>query len=220
MILSVRAVKGSTIRISELNRTTQVPVATIKYYLREGLLPPGKQTAPNQADYTDRHVDRLRLVRVLREIGDLSIEAIGAITTALDNPALSRHQLLGIAHRAISPFEITTNAEELEDVDRLLERLEWNVSADAPDRHGLAHALASLRSVGGSVAVDTFIPYAQAADTIAAMEIAGMPTEASSEQAIEYTVVGTVVYGAALTALRRLAQEHHSAKQTHATTAP
>ena len=28
--------------IAELSRRTDVPVATIKYYLREGLLPPGE----------------------------------------------------------------------------------------------------------------------------------------------------------------------------------
>lgn len=204
-------------RVSELSRATGVPVATIKYYLREGLLPPGEQTATNQAEYTDRHVDRLRLVRVLREIGDLSIEAIGAITTALDDPSLSRHQLLGIAHRAISPFDATTHTNELEDVDRLLGQLGWDISADAPDRQGLADALASLRSVAGPISVDTFMPYAQAADALAAMEIAGLPDEGPSERAVEYTVVGTVVYGAALSALRRLAQEHHSASRRHGT---
>ena len=41
-------------RISELSARTGVPVATIKYYLREGLLPEGERTAPTQATYADR----------------------------------------------------------------------------------------------------------------------------------------------------------------------
>ena len=36
-------------RMAELSRRTGVPVPTIKYYLREGLLPPGERTSPNQA---------------------------------------------------------------------------------------------------------------------------------------------------------------------------
>ena len=36
-------------RIAELSQTTGVPVPTIKYYLREGLLPAGELTSPNQA---------------------------------------------------------------------------------------------------------------------------------------------------------------------------
>ena len=34
-------------RIAELSQTTGVPVPTIKYYLREGLLPSGELTSPN-----------------------------------------------------------------------------------------------------------------------------------------------------------------------------
>ena len=45
-------------RIAELSQKTGVPVPTIKYYLREGLLPAGELTSPNQAHYDDRHVQR------------------------------------------------------------------------------------------------------------------------------------------------------------------
>jgi DNA-binding transcriptional MerR regulator len=36
-------------RIGELSKVTGVPVPTIKYYLREGLLPAGELSSPNQA---------------------------------------------------------------------------------------------------------------------------------------------------------------------------
>ncbi|RAC11977.1 MerR family transcriptional regulator, partial [Burkholderia multivorans] len=52
-------------RISELSRRSDVPVATIKYYLREGLLPAGERTSATQAVYTDAHVNRLALIRAL-----------------------------------------------------------------------------------------------------------------------------------------------------------
>jgi DNA-binding transcriptional MerR regulator len=78
-----------------------VPIATIKYYLREGLLPRGEPTAPNQAHYGEPHLHRLRLIRALREVGGLGIEPIRDVVTALDDPDRSLHEVLGAAHRAL-----------------------------------------------------------------------------------------------------------------------
>ena len=48
-------------RISGLAERTGVPVATLKYYLREGLLHAGTATARTQAVYDTTHVERVRL---------------------------------------------------------------------------------------------------------------------------------------------------------------
>ena len=50
-------------RISELSSQTGVPVATIKFYLREKLLQEGIRTSATQAQYNESHVARLRLIR-------------------------------------------------------------------------------------------------------------------------------------------------------------
>ncbi|HEX2028546.1 MAG TPA: MerR family transcriptional regulator, partial [Nitriliruptorales bacterium] len=205
--------RGGTVRISELSRTTGVSVATIKYYLREGLLPPGQATAPNQADYSDVHVHRLRLVRVLREVGGLRIDAIREVVRAVEDPERSLHEVLGVAHRAISPGGAACGPSELAEVDELLAHLGWEVSPDAPDRHELAGALASLRSLGRDVDVRTFLPYAHAVEPLAGGEVQSLRADTPAEVAVEHAVVGTVVYGAALAALRRLAQEHHSGRR-------
>ena len=63
-------------KISELSRESGVPVPTIKFYIREGLLPPGRKTRPNQAEYGGRHLGRLALIRALREDVALPIESI------------------------------------------------------------------------------------------------------------------------------------------------
>ena len=42
--------------MGELSRRSGVPIPTIKFYLREGLLPPGVATAANQADYDEEHL--------------------------------------------------------------------------------------------------------------------------------------------------------------------
>lgn len=205
----MRLSRRERIRISELSAATGVPVATIKYYLREGLLPPGEATAPTQAVYGDQHVRRLRLVRALREVGGLGIEPIRAVVAALEDPTRSRHAVLGAAHRALVPAGDPAPDAELADVDRLLGQLGWRVAPDAPDRSVLARVLASLRALGSEVDADALVPYARAVDALAAMEVQGLPGD--PDAAVERAVVGTVAYGTALLALRRLAQEHHSA---------
>lgn len=43
-------------KVSELARATGVPIPTIKYYLREGMLAPGRRTSVNRAWYDHGHV--------------------------------------------------------------------------------------------------------------------------------------------------------------------
>jgi len=52
-------------RISALATAAGLPLATVKYYLREGLLHPGVASSATQASYDEAHVRRLRLIRAL-----------------------------------------------------------------------------------------------------------------------------------------------------------
>src|SRR4051794_30292921 len=90
-------------RISELSRVSGVPVATIKYYLREGLLPAGIPTSATSAAYDERHVDRLNLIRALVDVGRVPIARVREVVTALEQPPTSWHDLLGAAHGALPP---------------------------------------------------------------------------------------------------------------------
>src|SRR5688500_16375401 len=89
------------VKISELSRASGLAVATVKYYLREGLLPTGTPTAPNQAEYGDMHVGRLRLIRTLRVVGGLELERIRRVVAAIEDQDLPRHALSGVAQRAL-----------------------------------------------------------------------------------------------------------------------
>jgi DNA-binding transcriptional MerR regulator len=205
-------------RISELTRQTDVPVPTIKYYLREGLLPAGRQTAPNQADYGDDHVRRLRLIRTLREIGGLDIGRIRRVVSAIEDPGLTRHELFGVVEEARTPPPATgATADDGRDaraaVDRFIAELGWQVRPDAAARAELADTLVALRHLGRGDGTDVFRPYAEAAGRMAAWEVASIPTSEPSSVAVERMVVGTVVFGAVFDALRRLAHEHYSATQ-------
>ena len=89
-------------RISELSSHTEIPVATIKFYLRENLLHDGVRTAATQAQYDQSHVARLRLIRALIGPGGLSIAAAYQVIQAIEEPPESVHELLGVAAGAVA----------------------------------------------------------------------------------------------------------------------
>jgi DNA-binding transcriptional MerR regulator len=89
-------------RISELSSQTGVPVATIKFYLRENLLQAGARTAATQAQYDDSHVVRLRLIRALLGPGGLSVASAHRVIRAVEEPPESLHELLGVAANAVA----------------------------------------------------------------------------------------------------------------------
>jgi len=67
-------------KISDLSRETGVPTATIKYYLREGLLPRATlKTGRNMAYYDHSFVDRIRCIRELQSKRHLPLDVIRAI---------------------------------------------------------------------------------------------------------------------------------------------
>ena len=55
------------LRMGELARASGVSAATIKHYLREGLLPEPVKTSRNMAYYPPEFVDRIRLIKQLQE---------------------------------------------------------------------------------------------------------------------------------------------------------
>ncbi len=50
-------------KISELAERAKVPASTIRYYVREGLLPPPLKTGRTIAYYSDAHLRRLKLIK-------------------------------------------------------------------------------------------------------------------------------------------------------------
>ena len=205
-------------RISELSRVSGVPVATIKFYLRERLLPEGRLTSPNQAQYDDAHLQRLRLIRALVGVGGLSLAATRDVLTQIDEPTGLTLDLLGTAHQVVAPD--LPDDVDLAPVVELLRRWGWTTCAEAvgSDDEGrvddalaaLAVALRGLDDAGFEVDPPRLDSYAEAMMQVARTEIAGLPVE-SATAAVRYVVLGTVLVEPVLLALRRLAQREASA---------
>ncbi|SFJ77597.1 MerR HTH family regulatory protein [Streptosporangium canum] len=205
-------------RISQLSAASGVPIPTIKYYLREGLLPPGEQTSATRAEYGAGHIRRLRLVRALLEVGRLPIASIRKVIAAVDDENLGMHEVLGTAHYALAPaVEAHDDDEEWRraraEADRLITDLGWRIDPGAPTRDELAQAILTLDRLGMPATGEALRPYAAAAlDLVVEHEIGTIPLDGPREAAVEALVVGTVVHGRVLDVLRRLAQESVSAR--------
>jgi DNA-binding transcriptional MerR regulator len=198
------------VRISELARRTQVPVGTIKYYLREGLLPSGELTSATQAQYRQRHVERLELIKVLLGAG-LSVSQVRAVLATIDNPPASVHQLLGTAHAALGGPP-SAGPAATEQARQLVRRWGWADTEDAPALDQLAAALEAIETAGLTPSEPAMDRYAELMFQVAELDVGSVPVGSPAE-AVRYVVAGTVLYEPLLLALRRLAHQQASSRR-------
>jgi DNA-binding transcriptional MerR regulator len=207
--------------MADLSASTGVPVPTIKYYLREGLLPPGRPLGRNQAEYGPAHVKRLRLVRALAGHAGLSISAIRDLVGHLDDPGVARTELLGAAQGTVTAHGDTRSGEHVRQAERLvadlLARRGWTGTAGHQAARTLAGVLASLLELGLDDILGALDDYADAAETAAGVDLRVLGDVTDRERAVEVVVIGTLLGDTLLAAMRRLAQAHLSVETYRAT---
>lgn len=199
-------------RISELSAVSGVPLPTVKYYLREGLLPAGERTARNQADYGAAHLARLRLIRALVDVGGLSIADTRAVLTAADDPDLPLDEVMGAAHHAITNRAAPTRTEpEWSDARNVVlmiaEQRGWRVERDAPALGQAADAVAAVLAMDVPELHPFLDRYADIAEELAREEVAATVSMGDPQDVVRGVVIGTVIGEALLNALRLLAQQ-------------
>lgn len=198
-------------RIGELSRRAGVPVPTTKYYLREGLLPAGERMHANQVSYADEHVQRLRLIRTMVEVGRFPIATVREVLGELDSGERDLDGLLGVLSRTIA-------AEQADRVRHSSDDTGLRAAQELTGRHGLpddpaipylreiADVLTAFESLGqADLAARIADTYAEAAKQVAAVDIeaiSGLDRENTAVAMITGTVLGEALFAA----LRRLAQ--------------
>ncbi|WP_137990390.1 MerR family transcriptional regulator [Streptomyces vilmorinianum] len=196
-------------RIGELSRRTGVSVPTIKFYVREGLLPAGQLTSPNQASYDETHERRLRLIRALLDVGGLSVAGIREVLAAVDDPDRPVHEMLGAAAKRVVPRYTEEPGDGIvaarEVVAELIERRGWQTYQGNPAAEALAVALAALDAVGHGTFMEVLDAYAGAAEQVARADLEYVARNVEREGLVESVVVGTVLGDAVFGALRRMA---------------
>jgi len=128
------------LRMGELARASGVSAATIKHYLREGLLPEPMKTSRNMAYYPADFVERIRMIKQLQEerymplrvIKDLLEEDPDRARALIElGDRLLEHALAGESER-VSAAEVRRRYDVPKDVlDRLAE-----LEVLTPDRRG------------------------------------------------------------------------------------
>ncbi len=201
-------------RMSELSERSGLPVASIKYYQREGLVPFGEHTSANQSQYGEAHVDRIRLVRALIEVGGLSVSSAKAVLAAIDNTAMPLDWAFGIAQRAASKalpaLDAEPSAEATQRVSQLIDDRGWQVTSINPGRAIVARVIETYEQMGHSELLAIVPAYAEAALIVAEADLAAVAASAERAAMTETVVVGTVLGDTLFAGLRRIAQEHLS----------
>ncbi|WP_336086818.1 MerR family transcriptional regulator [Nocardia sp. SSK8] len=197
-------------RISELSERSGIALATIKYYLREGLLPPGERTGPNQASYGGEHLRRLRLVRALIEVGGLPVATVGEVLAAVDSPDLPLFSLLGVVQGSIAgPPPPAPDAEwdrAAAVVHAEMTRRGWDSKPSPEAIDTLTSVLVRMAQLGYPDWGTTVLPtYFDSARVIAERDVADAFAAGGREDIVDAVVVLTVLGDTALAAIRRIA---------------
>jgi DNA-binding transcriptional MerR regulator len=202
-------------RIAELSRRTGVSVPTIKYYLREGLLPAGESTGPNQARYDETHVRRLRLIRALVTVGGVSIASVGAVLDAIDTPDLPIHHRLGFVQHSVTRETVPDADEERwaaasKLVDELIAQRGWHTDRLGAAGQRLVSVLVAMDRLGQAFSQTTLDTYADAVEKMAVADLDYIAGSTHPDDLVVGMVIGTVLGEEVLNSMRRMAHENES----------
>jgi DNA-binding transcriptional MerR regulator len=89
------------LKISELAERADVPVATVRHYLREGLLPEPVKTSRNMAYYPPEFVERIRTIKRLQEERFMPLRVIKDTLLAERTPEAELLERFDVPARAL-----------------------------------------------------------------------------------------------------------------------
>lgn len=212
-------------KVSELAARCGVTIASVKYYIRIGLLHPGVAQSATRAEYDDSHLERVRLVRTLVDVGGLSIERISEVVAALDNPPASRHELLGTAHEVLRDRDrppTSASAQRLVDgvVPACLPSSDPRDGGRSPATLTLDQAVTVAESAGWPITAETLTSWGEAMRAVAQVDVVADLADATPAEALRYAIIGNVITDPILIALRRVAQERLSSERFGGVTFP
>jgi DNA-binding transcriptional MerR regulator len=200
-----------SMKIAELSRRARVPIPTIKFYIREGMLPRGERTGRNQAAYGEAHVERLALIATLQRAG-LSLAVIKQALHAMDATSEDTPDFMAIAVGTLAlPHDGTVDADAASQAEALIRTMAahrgWDVDPSSPVWEAAVRACTGILSAWpGALDQLRLDRYAAVAEEVAAFELPQEwnPAIALSES-LKYVVLGTVLFEPLILSLRRLA---------------
>jgi DNA-binding transcriptional MerR regulator len=201
-------------QLNELSDRSGVSPASIKYYLRAGLLPPGEAVHATRAEYSARHLERLELIQALRRIVGLTIGQIRFLVKMADD-GVPRLDLLAAVQRVVLKLGNYTSdigGDPAAATDAVVRLRGW---PDAPSdaRNALGAHLELMASLKIPVSDDELETYSRAADDVAGLDIAATSTPESIDKLVLTAAVGMHVHSQLLLKLLALAQASHAIRR-------
>jgi DNA-binding transcriptional MerR regulator len=185
-------------RIAELADRAGASVATVKYYLREGVLPAGTASSPNQHRYGEGHVTRVRVVQTLVHVVKVPVDLVKRLFHA----KASTEMMGDVLHDMTVTGPPSTIAAG--EVDFIAKQMGWD--PDHPARAAAVAALTTLLDHGVPIHRFQISRYAQAAESVAATDNTLYAADNPDER-MEQVLIGTLVGNQLFAAFRILAQE-------------
>lgn len=198
-------------RLAELSAASGTSSASIKFYLRSGLLQSGETINPTRAGYGDAHLRRLRLIQGLRSVVGLGLDDIRRIIDASEGADESLPQRLALLATVQSvvlglPGDAAARSPE---GDALVRAMDWpdesSQARTAVDRH-----LGAMREAGVAVETEVLEAYGRAADAIAGAQLAATDTRETVEDFILTAAVGMHMHNQLILKIIALAQASRS----------
>lgn len=198
-------------RISRVSEQSGVPVTTLKYYLREGLVHEGVRLSGNQTDYDETHVQRVRLVRALVDTGGLSVAAAKRVLSMLDAEAIATtfeaaQHAMATGRSSGAPSEASRRR-----ITDLASAQGWRTSPDNPGFDLAARVLDDYTAISFDPSDAYLDAYAAAAALVARADVSALLERHDPALIAELMVIGTVVGDTLAAGLRRLAHQDATA---------
>jgi len=203
-------------KISELSRESGVPVASIKWFKREGLLPEGRATSATMVEYGPEHVKRLRLIKALTAVGGLSIAATREVLAAIDEARSPAQTLKAVSYAMSVPVRASSGTaggggpcedDARTELDQLIAAMDWDVDRDSPHLAGLMATLCEMDRMGVGLPPDVLESYARLAGAAARLDIERAANVDDHMALAERAATSLALSGPLLELLRRVAQE-------------
>lgn len=202
-------------KISALSDATGVPIATLKFYLREGLLHPGVSLSRTQASYDQTHTERVRLVRALSDFAGLSLASVGRVLKALDESDPQLDDVVAISQQAVIGCQLIGGECRADDatpevsprVAELLEQRDWEVDLSHPAVADLERAWQALDDSGLTLSQQSVDGYIDAVEQMARIDVDTLPAH-DGKAAVRQLVLSSVLLRQFFRPLRMLAQLH------------
>lgn len=194
-------------RLQELSEATGMPIASIKFYLREGVLPSGRPLTATRSDYDDRHVRRIRTIQTLRGVNRFSVEQIRAVVALVDSGA-TRVEIMKALQREIHSLGDPVPGRTAEG-NAVVTARGW---PDVPTaaRGALDDHLEEMARLGVSLPPDALDVYGRAVDLIAHVDIDDAASAEDLDTLVSKAAAGMHMHSQLVLKLLGLAQASRS----------